>query len=43
MGVYYVESGGLGAGGWGLGAREDVGFKKRDAILAPGGIGQFVD
>jgi hypothetical protein len=32
-----------GAGGWGLGAREDVGFEKRDAVEAPGGVGEFVD
>ena len=33
---------GLGAGSWGLGAGEDVGFEERDAVEAPGGVGQFV-
>ena len=43
VGVHDVERRGLGAGGWGLGAREDVGFEKGDAVEAPGGVGQFVD
>jgi hypothetical protein len=29
--------------GGGLGAREDVGFEKRDAVEAPRGVGEFVD
>jgi hypothetical protein len=33
----------LGAGGWGLGGREEVGFEKWDAIQAPRGVGEFVD
>ncbi|HEV8043012.1 MAG TPA: hypothetical protein VGP62_29305 [Bryobacteraceae bacterium] len=41
MGVDDVESGGLGAGGWGLGAVEDICFEERDAIEAPRGVGQF--
>jgi hypothetical protein len=40
--VHDVERRGLGAGGWGLGAGEDVGFEKRDAVEAPGGVGEFV-
>jgi hypothetical protein len=43
VGVYDVESGGLGAGGWGLGAGEDVGFEEWNTIHAPGGVGEFVD
>ena len=43
VGVDDVESRGLGAEGWGLGAREDVGFEKRDAVEAPRGVGEFVD
>jgi hypothetical protein len=43
MGVDDVEGRGLGAGGWGLGVVEDVGFEDRDAIEAPRGVGQFFD
>jgi hypothetical protein len=43
VGVYDVESGGLGAGGWGLRAGEDVGFEEWNAIHAPRGVGEFVD
>jgi len=43
MGVDDVEGGGLGAGGWGLGARKDVGFQERDAIYAPGCVGELLD
>src|ERR1700719_2200501 len=38
-----VERRGLGAGGRGLGTREEIGFEKRDAFEAPGGVGQFVN
>ena len=31
------------AGGWGLSAREDVGFQERDAIYAPGCVGELLD
>jgi hypothetical protein len=43
VGVHDVERRGLGAGGWGLGAREYVGFEKRDPVEAPRGVGEFVD
>ncbi len=38
-----VERRGLGAGGWGLGTREEIGFEKGDAFEAPEGVGQFVN
>ena len=43
MRVDNVEGRGLGAGGWGLGAREEIGFEKGDTLEAPGGVGQFVN
>ena len=43
VGVDDVERRGLGAGGWGLGAREDVGLEKGNALQAPGGVGEFLD
>ena len=43
MRVDDVEGRGLGAGGWGLGTREEIGFEKGDALEAPGGVGQFVN
>jgi hypothetical protein len=43
MGVDDVEGAGLGAGGWGLSAREDIGFQERDPIYAPGRVGELLD
>src|ERR1017187_5430287 len=43
VGVDDVEGGGLGAGGWGLSAREDIGFQERDPIYAPGCVGELLD
>lgn len=41
MGVDDIEKRGLGTGGWGLGAGEDVGFQKRNPLEAPGGRQAF--
>src|ERR1039457_3587786 len=38
-----IAGGGLGAGGWGLSAREDIGFQERDPIYAPGCVGELLD
>lgn len=43
MGVDDVERRGLGAGGWGLSAGEEVGFQKWDTAESPGGVGEFLD
>ena len=43
MRVDDVESGGLGAGGWGLGARKEIGLEKGDSVEAPGRVSEFVD
>ena len=42
MGVDDVE-GDFGVGGRGGGAGEHVGFEQRDAVEAPGGVGEFLD
>src|ERR1700693_5995338 len=39
VGVDDVERRGLGAGGWGLGTREEIGFEVRYAFLTPTGVG----
>jgi len=33
----------LGIGGWGLGAREEIGLEEGNTIQAPGGVREFVD
>jgi hypothetical protein len=43
VGVDNVESRGLGAGGWGLGSVENVGFEKGNTIEAPGCVGELLD
>jgi hypothetical protein len=43
VGVDDVEGRGLGTGGWGLGSVENVGFEERDAIYAPGCVGELLD
>jgi hypothetical protein len=41
--VQVVIGGGGGGGGGALGAGEEIGFQKRDAAEAPGGVGEFLD
>jgi hypothetical protein len=43
VGIDDVESWGLGAGGWGLGTVEHIGFETRDAVETPGGVCEFLD